>query len=159
MYFEKPYYLEPDKNSGHPYALLSETLKRSGRMGIGKYVLRNREHLVGLKQKEGLLILEQFRFKSEIKDFSQLNTPKGESIDDREVEIALNLVSQLSKPFKPDNYRDTYNDELKRVIQEKVEGKIPSVHGTAPIPTPVPDLMEMLKKSLEAEKTKREKTR
>lgn len=157
IYFEKPYYLEPDDGSQKPYSLLREALKRSQKVGIGRYVLRNKEHLVLLKSEDKGLVLEQLRFPEEIREINELNLPVEEKVDEKEMQIALNLIGQLTKKFNPDEYSDTYKRELKRIIKEKVEGKIPTIKGEVPTPTPVPDLMEMLKKSLNEEKKKKEK--
>ncbi len=152
-YFEKPYYLEPDKNSAKPYTLLREALKKTGKVGIGRYVLRNRERLVALEADENLLFIDHLRFQSEMRDKTGLKLPESKS-EEPELEMAINLINQMSKKFNPSLYKDTYTNELRRIIDEKVSGKTPSRKGTIPKPTPVPDLMEMLKKSLESEKVK-----
>ncbi|MFA7253232.1 MAG: Ku protein [Patescibacteria group bacterium] len=153
-YFEKPYYLEPDKGADRSYALMREALNRSGKIGIGKFVLRNREHLIGLRSEKGILVLEQLRFASQIRKTAGLNKADNIELDEREVEMALDLINRLSRPFKIEEYKDTYTNELKKVIAERISGKTPSAVGTPPLPTPVPDLMEMLRKSLEEQKGK-----
>lgn len=152
VYFEKPYYLEPDRDSDQAYSLLLEALRHSGKVGVGKYVLRNREKLVILRPYEDIIILEQLRFRSEIK--AERPHVKKVLISNEEKNIALALINQLSKKFDPDNYWDTYSNELRRVIGEKIAGRVPAIKGEIPKPTPVPDLMAILKKSLEQEKSK-----
>lgn len=155
IYLEKPYFLEPDAGSERAYALLRDALKRAKKVGVGKFVLRNREHLIQLRTEKDGLILEQMRFKSDIRDMGELHLPGDQKADEREIKMALALIDQLSRPFDPNEYKDTYTSELRRVIEEKVSGKVPSAKGEAPVPTRVPDLMEMLKRSLnEKERTR-----
>ena len=154
IYFEKPYYLEPEKGAEKSYALLSKSLQRLERVGVGKFVLRNREHLVTLIAKDSALVLEQLRFSDQIRP-NELRVPKVEKISDQEFEIAEILIKQLSRKFEPSDYVDTYEHEIERVINDKIAGRVPAVKGEAPRPTPVPDLVEMLRKSLEEEKKKK----
>ncbi|HPL62228.1 MAG: Ku protein [Syntrophales bacterium] len=152
---EKPYYLEPTKESGKAYALLREALKRTNRVGVGRFVLRTREHLVLLKPENGMMILEQIRFADEIVDSSQLSIPGDEAVSKRELDMAVKLVEQLSAPFHHDRYQDTYAEELMRIINEKAQGKVPEARGERPVPTGVPDLMSKLRESLEVARKKR----
>jgi DNA end-binding protein Ku len=145
----KPYYLEPTKQARKAYALLREGLKRTGKVGIGKFVLRNREHLVALRAEEELIVLDQMRFASEVRKAEGLDLPDKDEATNRELEVAIKLIDQLTDPFKPEEFRDTYREELERVIKEKAEGKVPTERGEKPIPTEVPDLMAKLKESLD----------
>ncbi len=154
MYFEKPYYLEPEKGSDKAYALLREALKKSKKIGIAKFVLRNREHLSAVKPAGNVIVLEQLRFAEEIRDPQDLNLPEAKKATAKEVEIALALIDQLTEKFKPEEFKDTYTDELKRVIAAKSKGKTIKAKGKEPKPTEVSDIMAMLKKSLVKEKTK-----
>ncbi len=154
IFFEKPYYLEAQSGGEKPYVLLREALRRSEKVGIGKYVLRNREHLVSLQVEGNYLILEQLRFREEIREVTELTAPQNIEINNDEIEIALSLIDKLTQKFTPEVYRDTYSGELRRVIEEKIEGKIPAAKGQVPQPTPVPDLVAILKKSLEEERKK-----
>lgn len=154
VYYEKPYYLEPDRGADKPYALLREALRKSGKVGVAKFVFKNREHIAVIKPKDDMIVLNQLRFKSEIREAEGLNLPSAEQVTDREMEMALALVSQLTETFKPEDYKDSYTEELKRVIEEKAQGKTPEVRGEAPEPTPVIDLMAVLKASLEQERKK-----
>lgn len=153
--YEKPYYLEPDKGSEKPYALLREALGRSGKVGVSKFVLRNREHLAVIRPHKEAIVLNQLRFKSELRDPSALNLPEGSLADNREIEMALKFIDQLTDHFQPDEFRDTYEDELKDMIQKKVKGKPVKIKGEkVPEPTRVDDLMSTLKASLEREQAK-----
>ncbi len=145
----KPYYVEPTKQARKAYALLREALKKTGKVGVGRFVLRNREHLVTLKPEEDLIVLEQMRFVDEIKKPVGLDLPAKDEASDREVEIAIKLIDQLTEPFRAEEFHDTYREELKRVIDEKARGKPPKAEEERLVPTEVPDLMAKLRESLD----------
>jgi DNA end-binding protein Ku len=147
--FEKPFYLEPTKQARKAYALLREALRKTSKVGVGKYVLRNREHLVILKAEEDFIVLEQMRFADEIMKPVGLDLPARDEATDRELEVAIKLIDQLTEPFKPEELHDTYREELERVITEKAQGKTPEPREERPIPTEIPDLMAKLRASLE----------
>jgi DNA end-binding protein Ku len=154
VYFEKPYYLEPGKGADRMYALLHEALKKTGKVGICRYVLRTTEHLGILKIHGDMLILNQMRFATEIRKPDELKLPKKPQVRQSELDMAIQLVKQLSKRFDPAKYRDTYTQELKDMIREKAAGKKEiKPKGKEPVPTEVDDLMEKLKASLK-EKSK-----
>jgi DNA end-binding protein Ku len=154
IYFEKPYYLEPEKGAEKAYALLRESLKKSKKVGIAKFVLRNRERLAAIKPSGNVLVLEQMRFNQEIRDPKELNLPDSKKAGNKEIDIALALIEQLTEAFDPTVFKDTYTDELKKVIEAKAKGKPIKAKGKEPTPTEVSDLMAVLKKSLEKEKAK-----
>lgn len=152
IYFEKPYYLEPDKGAAKAYALLREAIKQSKKVGLAKFVLRNREHLAIIKPHGSAIVLEQLRFNEEIRKPEGLTLPDTkEKPGRREIEMALSLIDQLTEPFKPEKYKDTYVQDLKQVIKEKSKGKRVKAKNAEKIPetTQVNDIMAMLKKSLE----------
>lgn len=151
----KPYYLEPTKQARKAYALLREALKKTGKVGVGRFVLRNREHLVTLKPEEDLIVLEQMRFVDEIKKPVGLDLPAKDEASDREIEIAIKLIDQLTEPFRAEEFHDTYREELKRVIDEKARGKPVKVEEEKLVPTEVPDLMARLRESLEQARKKK----
>lgn len=154
-YLEKPYFMEPAREAKKAYALLREALVSSGKAGIARYVMRTREHLALITPDENILILNQMRFEDELRSFSELDLPsKGkEVINERELEMAVKLIEQLSEPWEPKKYKDTYFDDLKKVIQEKIEGKVSEPLEVQPIPTAVTDLFNRLSQSLELAKT------
>jgi len=147
-YFEKPYYLEPDKTGPKAYALLREALKKSGKVGIASYVLRNRGSLGVVKPLDDLLVLNEIRFKDEIRSPSVLKLPSGENLREQELELALTLIDQLTGKFDPAKYKDSYLDDLKKAIEEKTQGREPKPKGKEPKPGKVIDMMELLKESL-----------
>jgi len=155
VYFEKPYYLAPDKGADKPYALLLETLRRSNKVGIAKFVLRDRESLGIIKPSGNVLVLNQARFGSEVRDASTLKLPEVEvgSLE-RELEMAESLVDRMTVPFNPTAYRDTYTEELRRTIESKTNGLTPTEKLEEPAAAEVRDLMAVLKASLEEAPTR-----
>lgn len=154
VYFEKPYFLEPAKGAEKPYVLLREALLRTGKVGLGKYVLRNKEHLGIIKPMGNGIILNQLRFQEELSDIPDLKFSEKSNATIAEIKLAVALIEQLKSQFKPQEYKDEYTEELTKMIQLKAEGKVPAVKGTAPEPTPVKDLMAVLKESLEKSRVK-----
>ncbi len=154
IYFEKPYYLEPDKGAEKAYALLRESLKKSKKIGIARFVLRNREHLAAIRPDGKVLVLEQMRFDDDIRPVDDLKLPDAKKAGNKEIEIALALIDQLTEHFDPKKYKDTYTAELKKVIDAKAKGKPIKAKGREPQATEVADIMAMLKKSLEKEKAR-----
>jgi DNA end-binding protein Ku len=155
MFLEKPYYLEPTKESRKAYVLLCQGLKKTGKIGIGKFVLRTREHLISLKPQGDMLILEQMRFADQIVNSEPLNIPHEEKVSPRELDLAIKLIEQLTTTFHPEEYKDTYSDELMKIIEDKAHGIKPQPRGEEPVPTEVPDLMAKLRESLAEAKKKR----
>ena len=151
-YFEQPYYLEPTATGAKAYALLREALRRSDRVGIATFVLRQREHLAAVKVADDALVLTTMRFAHEIVPPTELNVPRGEAgLDRREVDLALQLVDTLKADWEPDKYQDRYRDVLLAAIERKVQGRAIAAPaaGRKP-PTKVVDLMQALQASLEA---------
>lgn len=148
-FHEKPYYLEPRKGAEKAFVLLREALKRSKKVGIATFVLRQREHLAALRPEGNAIMLNQLRFESEIRPPKDLNLPKG-ATRANEMKMALNLIDELTEKFDPHAFKDTYTDELKRLIRDKAKGKKPKRKGEpAPRSAKVDDMMALLKKSLE----------
>lgn len=155
IYFEKPYFLEPGNGAGKSYKLLLEALKESKKVGIAQYVLRNRERLGAVRPFNDLIILEQLRFHQEIRDWKEITIPKNIKIGEKEKEMAIQLIKQLTTHFKPEKYKDTYTDELMKIIEAKSKGEEIEVKQTKKETTEVTDLMSVLKQSLKAVKDKR----
>ena len=123
VYFEKPYYLEPDKGAGKAYALLREALARSGKVGIAQFVLRNRESLCVLKPQDNGLTLNTLRFASEIRPMDELRLPVSEKLAPNEVNLAMKLIEGMTADFDPAKYRDTYTEDVKKLIDAKAKGQ------------------------------------
>lgn len=147
-YFERPYYLEPEEGAEKTYSLFLEALKKSGRVGISRFVLREREHLAILKPEDNYLLLNQMRFAAEISPATELKLPHAQKHEKEELDTAVKIIVQMSKPFRPENYKDSYTEELLHIIKEKAVKQKVEARGEAPSPTHIKDLMQSLKKSL-----------
>ena len=153
IYYETPYYLQPEKSGAKPYALLREALKKTGKAGLGTYVLRNRESLVLIKAAGDLLILNKIRFQQEIRNHEELEVPEVD-IRPAEMEMAIQLIDQLSTDFDISRYEDTYNDKLMKLIMAKAKGKKPAAPRMKVVHSKSQDLLAQLKESLSAPKRK-----
>ena len=151
VFSEKPYYLEPVKGSEKAYVILREALKKSGKVGVAKFVMRGREHLGIVKPVGSALVLDQLRYEDEIKSAKELKIPEREVVG-KELNMALELINQLTEHFKPEKFHDTYENELKEMIKQKTKGKKIVAKGKAPEMTKSHDLMDKLKASLEEAK-------
>src|ERR1700730_6137562 len=150
LYFEKPYYLEPDKGAGKAYALLREALAKSGKVGIAQFVLRNRESLCALKALDGVLVLNALRFQSEIRSMDELSLPITEKLSPSEVSLALKLIEGMTGKFDPSKYRDTYTEEVQKLIDAKAKGQKRQAATQKPAKSNVIDLVAALRGNLGA---------
>lgn len=154
VYFETPYYIEPDKSGARAYALLREALKKTGKAGIATFVMRSKESLAVLKPSDKVIVLNRIRFEEEIRDPADLNLPAKAEVKANELKMAVSLIEQLSGKFNIAAYKDTYSAELMKVIKAKAKGiklkepKLKIVHGKAE------DLMDQLKASLGSKRRK-----
>lgn len=159
MYFEKPYYLAPTKQGVKAYALLRETLARSGQIGIAKIVIRTRQHLAALMPNGEMLMLLTMRYQHELRGAGELHIPK-ESLDklgvsEAEMKMADMLVKGMHEHFKPDKYKDDFRDAVLALIEKKAKAgevntvaELPRERHEAKAAGKVVDLMDMLKRSL-----------
>ncbi|HKO16146.1 MAG TPA: Ku protein, partial [Gemmatimonadaceae bacterium] len=149
-YFETPYYLLPAKGGEKPYALLREAVRRTGMIGIGKITMRsNSHHLAGLRVVGDALVLEIMRFADELVDTGSFSFPTAESVRPQELQMAEQLIGNLSEPFDPSKYTDEYRAKILRIIRAKMKGrKIEVTEQAEPEATPVVDLMARLQASL-----------
>lgn len=147
VYFETPYYLQPEKSGVKAYALLREALKKSGKVGLGTYVLRNRENLVVIKPKDDILVLNKIRFAQEIRDMDELKVPESKP-KPAELNMAIKLIDQLSGDFDISKYEDTYSDKLMKLIKAKSKGKKVATPALRVVHSRSRDLMSQLKASL-----------
>jgi DNA end-binding protein Ku len=125
VYFEKPYYLVPEKQGEKGYALLRETLRRTKRVGVARVVIRSREYLSVLMVHGDLLVLDLLRFHQELKDPSEFKVP-GRNLDaakvsKKEVDMAVRLVESMTSEWKPAHYKDEYRSKLLEWIEERAE--------------------------------------
>lgn len=150
-YFETPYYLLPSKGGDKPYALLREAIKNTGTVGIGKLTMRsNSHHLAGIKAVGDALVLEIMRFADELVNESEYSFPSDTGVRPQELQMAEQLVQNLSEPFDPTKYTDDYHVNLMEIIKAKMKGKkIEVAEPEEPESTQVVDLMARLQESLE----------
>jgi Ku protein, prokaryotic len=148
-YFEKPYYLEVEKGGEKAYALLRAALKKSNKVALARFVMHEHAHIAVIKPVGRALVLDQMRYPSDIREPGELHLPTDKDLTDKEVDMALKLVKQETKPFIPEDLHDTYTDELEELIKEKAKGKKPAkTKAEKPSETSAKDLMEALKASL-----------
>jgi DNA end-binding protein Ku len=152
IFFETPYFLEPQKTGEKAYVLLREALRKSGKVGLGTYVMRSKEALCVLKPMENVIILNKIRFAQEIRDVNELNIPGKGNIKPAELQMAMALIDQLTGPFDISKYKDTYTDALLKVIHAKAKGKKVEVPHLRVVHGKAKDLMSQLKASLETKK-------
>jgi len=150
-YFETPYYLVPAKGAEKSYALLREAIRSTEAVGIGKIIIRQTQHLVGIKVLDEALVLEIMRFSNELVDPSEYSFPGRENVRPQELKMAQQLVENLEESFDPSKYTDEYRANLMKVIKAKMRGKkikLEEPEGE-PVDSGVLDLMSRLKASLE----------
>jgi DNA end-binding protein Ku len=155
VFFDKPYYLEPQKGGERAYALMRDALAKSKKVGIAKVVLKSREHLAAVKPVGNMMGLQMMRFAQEIVDPSELRLPEKIEVSPKEMDLANMLIDSMSDKFEPSKYRDEYHDKVLEVIRAKIEGVAPKVSaGRTTAPGKVVDLMEILKESLKESQKK-----
>ena len=150
-YFETPYYLQAGKGADRAYALLREAIRESGRVGIGKMILRETQHLAAVEVIGDALVLTMMRFADELADLADFTFPSATGLRKQELTMARQLIDNLSSKWDPEKYTDEYVANLMRVIQAKLKGRKPKLVGReAPQRADVVDLMARLRASLES---------
>jgi len=153
IYFAKTYYAGPAEGAENVYALLVAALEESGLVAIGKFVLRERQHVGALRVRDGVLALEQLHFADEIVDPGEIR-PRARRAGKEELALARQLIETATTEWKPSRYRDTYRDDLRKAIEAKRTSK--DTHRAAEVEAPEesgpPDLLEALRASLERSK-------
>jgi DNA end-binding protein Ku len=150
-FFETPYYVVPQKGGEKAYALLREAIKQTGMVGIGKITMRsNSLHLSGVKAVGDAIVLEIMRFGDELVEVSDFSFPTDSAIRPQELQMARQLVENLSTQFDPSKYTDDYHESLMKIIKAKMKGKkIEVAEPEERESTQVVDLMARLQESLE----------
>jgi DNA end-binding protein Ku len=156
VYFDKTYYLAPDKGAAKPYALLTEALKQTGRCGVGRWAARGKGYLVILRPIGDVLAMQQLHYAADVRRASEVDIPKPE-VKPAELKLAQQLIDQqTAERYDPDAYKDELRARIDAAIQKKVEGKEISVSEVAPQGEgKVIDLMEALRASLAKTETAR----
>lgn len=158
FFFETPYYLAPGKNGNKGYALLRETLIRTGRVGIANVVIRTRAHLAALYAVDDVLVLNTLRFAAELRDPARLDVPtdlQAAKVTPKELDMAERLVEDMAIDWDPARYHDTYRDDLMKMIEEKAAGRSkPAPKAKRARSADIIDLTALLERSLGAQKPK-----
>ena len=154
LYYETPYYLEPDKSGTRPYALLLEALKKTKKVGVSTFVMRNKEALAILRPDKEVIVLNKIRFEEEIRDPGELQLPKNTDVKPAELKMAITLIDQLTAKFDISKYKDTYNGELLKLIKAKASGKKIKAPQLKVVHSKTKDLMDQLKASLDVKRKK-----
>ena len=152
-YFETPYFLEPQKNGEDAYRLLLKALLKTKMAGIGTFILRETEILCLVRPYEDkILMVNRMRFPEEIRSFEELKLPSNKAPKADELKMAESLIKQLATDFEPKKYKDSYNDDLMKIIKQKAKGKAVKISDSKEEKSTATDLMAQLKASLEAGK-------
>jgi len=154
MLYETPYYVAPEKSGARAYALLREALLKTDKAAVATFVMRNKETLAILRANKEVIILNRIRFSQEIRDTKELDIPKKAEIKPGELKMAISLIDQLSKKFDISSYKDTYTEQLMKVIRAKSKGTKPAATHMRVVHSRTTDLMSQLKASLKS-KTKK----
>ncbi|HYD82764.1 MAG TPA: Ku protein [Opitutus sp.] len=151
MFFQKPYYLVPEKGGVPAYQLLHDVLTDTGKAGVAKVVIRTRQHLAALKAQKNALVLELMHFGDELVDVEELNIPSSKSgARKRELDMAKALVEQMTDKWDPSRYTDDYTSAVMALIKDKIEhgGRTTTAAPKARKQTNVIDLAAVLQQSL-----------
>ena len=162
MYFEKAYYAVPRSvDAVTPYVLLHRAMREVGRVGIGRFVLRTKPHLVAIRPMQDVLAVETLFFGDEVRDPAALVPGLGGvEVDERQLRLAIQLIETLKTEWDPAAYADTYREELLRILAEKSPtAPAPERPAVAEGPSGVEQLMAAIKESVEAAKAKQKKDR
>ena len=152
IYYQKTYYLEPDKVGGKPFALLREVLKDSKLVALAKVTLRQKEQLCTLRVYNDVIALETMFYADEIRSTEELEAPDV-TVSEKELEMARSLVQMLTGEFEPEKYHDAYREALMELIEAKAEGQ--EIKRPKPVASKITDLMEALRASVDAAKKER----
>ena len=154
-YFETSYFLEPQKNGEDAYRLLLNALIKTKMAGIGTFILREKEILCLVRPYEDkILMVNRMRYPEELRSFEDLKLPSAKKPQTEELKMAESLINQLQTTFDPDKFKNTYNEDLMKIIKAKAKGKTKKTETKEEVSTTATDLMAQLKASLEAGKMK-----
>ena len=152
VYFDKPYYVAPEKGGEKAYHLLAEVMRESGRAALARYAARGKQYLVMIRPATGsnALVMQQLLYADEVRDLAEVPMPDVPQVRDAELKLAHQLVDQItSQTFEPSKYEDEVKGRIMADIERKVQGQEFETAPTEEAPAPVIDLMEALKASLE----------
>jgi len=158
MYFDTPYYLEPEKKGRHAYALLRESLREANKVGIARVVIRSREHLAALKPNGEALVLELMHYSNELVNQDDFEFPSlREDVAPAELKVAKLLIDTMSSDkFEPDRFHDKYKEDVMAMIEARAAGKdVPEQPAKRAVASNVVNLMDVLQRSLEQSSKRR----
>ncbi len=151
IFYDHPYYLAPGTGAAKPYKLLLDAMKEAGKVGIGRLVLRSKEHLVAIRPRDGVLTLETMLFADEVIDPDDLDDAPEDGkakVGKKELEMARQLIDSLSGDFEPEKYHDEYRERVLDMIERKAEGEEVVIEAPPEEPKKAPDLMAALEASI-----------
>ena len=158
MYLEKPYFIAPTKGGEKPYVLLREAMEKTGKIAIARVVIRTKAYLAAIYSSDNILVLNLIRFHDELRSADELKIPDSVKISKKEMDLAESLIEGMTAQWKPEDYEDEYKDAVMKRIEAKAKKK-----GKEELPDEekaedsgsgkVVDIMDLLKKSVEAKKT------
>ncbi|MES2064059.1 MAG: Ku protein [Bacteroidota bacterium] len=152
MFYETSYYTEPDTKNNKAYALLLQALKKSGKAGLARFVLRSTESLCIVHPVDHVLVITRIRFGQEIRSTEDLNIADDVNISKKELDVGLALIKQYAEDFDVSKFKDEYNDELLKIIRAKSKGKRATIKKLKPHKTKSNDLYDQLMESLKSKK-------
>ena len=148
-YFDKPYYLRPGRGGANAYALLREAIRESGRIGIAKFVLRNRQRLAAIEAIRDALVLSTMRFRDELARLDEFDFPSADGVRGKDLQLARRLIDEFAAEWDPDKYTDDYRRNVMTIVEAKRKQAKPSLEVEGEKQSAeVVDLMERLRRSL-----------
>ena len=168
IYFQRTYWLAPTSDEyAKPYALLRQAMNATNRAGIGTFVMRGKEYLAAVRADCDVLAMHTLYFADEVRDPGELEHVPGRRAKrgtDKELDMATGLIESMSAPWRPEQYRDSYQDRVRKLIEDKHRGREVVAESEPPEPTDMADLLDALQRSVEAARkssgsTKRKSTK
>jgi DNA end-binding protein Ku len=152
MFYETSYYTEPDTKNNKAYALLLEALKKSGKAGLARFVLRSTESLCIVHPVKKAIVVTRIRFEQQIRDHDELKLDDKVTVSKKELDMGMALINQYAEPLDLSKYKDEYHTELLKLIEAKAKGKRPTIKKLKPKAAKSNDLYDQLMSSLTAKK-------
>jgi DNA end-binding protein Ku len=159
IHFQKTYWLAPSKEEyGRSYSLLLQAMEKTNRAGVATFVMRGKEYLTAVRAGDGMLVLNTLLFPEDIRDpakelksLPEITTARG-----KEIEMAVSLIDSMTDEWRPEDFHDTYTEQVEKLIESKRDGKEVVAEAEPSEPTKVVDLFEALSKSVESRKKRRD---
>lgn len=148
VYYARPYYVGPGEGGARAYRLLVRAMEVSNRVGIGRFVLREKQYLAAIRPSGGGLVLETMHWHDEVADLHEVVDLPSDEVDERQLELATDLIDRLTRPFDASRYRDTFREQLEELVARKAAGERLPEAPSPKEPAGVPDLTEALRQSL-----------